>query len=37
MEQQAEAPGLSLLQDTMRTLERVVAGAGPQKQEAIWS
>lgn len=37
MEQQAEAPGLSLLQDTMRALERVVAGAGPQKQEAIWS
>lgn len=33
--QQAVAPGLSLLQATMKALERVVAGAGPQKQEAI--
>lgn len=37
MGQQAEALGLSLLQATMRALERVVAGAGPQKQEVIWS
>lgn len=28
-------PGLSLLQATMRALERVGAGAGPPKQEAM--